>query len=113
MLLQRAVEEITGEPLDQFMEASLFERAHMNSSGYVWNDRIAKAFVPVFTADGGITKPKPFTTAVAASSLYTNVADYPMCPSAAKRLIENASIGIAVVPSTTRSATMAPTIGPS
>jgi len=76
VLLQRVVEAITGEPLDQFMESRLFERAHMERSGYVWNDRVAKEFVPAFAADGKAAKTKEFTAPIAASSLYTSAADY-------------------------------------
>ena len=76
VLLQRVIETITGESLDTFMDARLFERAHMNHSGYVWNDRIAKESVPVFAADGRAVGSKPFTAPIAASSLYTSAADY-------------------------------------
>ncbi|MEO7156925.1 MAG: serine hydrolase domain-containing protein [Vicinamibacterales bacterium] len=76
VLLQRAIEAITEEPLDKFMDARLFKRAHMNRSAYVWNDRIAKAFVPGFAADGKAVETTPFTAPVAASSLYTSAADY-------------------------------------
>jgi CubicO group peptidase (beta-lactamase class C family) len=40
--LQAAVTQLTGRPIEQFMQANVFEPFGMGSSGYVWGDRLER-----------------------------------------------------------------------
>jgi CubicO group peptidase (beta-lactamase class C family) len=76
VLLQRAVEAITGEPLDRFMTAQVFKPLAMDHSDYVWNERIAQNLLPGTKANGAPRATKDLTKPIAAFSLYTSAADY-------------------------------------
>jgi CubicO group peptidase (beta-lactamase class C family) len=76
VLLQRAVEAVTGEPLDRFMTAQVFKPQAMEHSDYVWSARIAQNLVTGTKANGAPRAPWDFTKPVAAFSLYTSAADY-------------------------------------
>ncbi|WP_166894324.1 serine hydrolase domain-containing protein [Massilia sp. CCM 8734] len=76
VLLQRAVEAITGQRLDQFMRAQVFTPLGMTHSDYAWSERIAPNLMPGTKANGapraGLTLNEPN----AAFSLHTSAADY-------------------------------------
>lgn len=76
MLLQRAVETFTGQPLDAFMRSQVFEPLSMTSSAYTWGANSGTALVPAMAADRTRRKLKPFVVPVAPTSLYTSAADY-------------------------------------
>jgi CubicO group peptidase (beta-lactamase class C family) len=76
VLLQRAVEAVTGEQLDQFMATQVFKPLGMSHSDYVWNQRLDRNLVPAMTSDGKAIKPWHFKTPIAAATLYTSVEDY-------------------------------------
>jgi len=76
VLLQRAVEAVTGQPLDQFMTSHVFEPLAMNHSSFVWNERIARTVLPGRKANGTPRSTTDLKTPNAAFSLYTTAADY-------------------------------------
>lgn len=76
LVLQRAVEAITGRPLDVFMRSQVFEPLSMQNSAYAWSANSGLALVPAMAADGTKRKLKPFAIPVAPTSLYTSAGDY-------------------------------------
>ena len=76
MLLQRAVESVTGQPLDGFMRDQVFAPLDMRHSDYVWNASLAGSIVPGTKANGAARKTIGMTSPVAAFSLHTSAADY-------------------------------------
>lgn len=74
VLLQRAVEAITGQPLDQWMADHMFGPLAMRHSSYVWSERIAP--LPGTKANGAPRATRKVATPVAAFSLYTTAEDY-------------------------------------
>lgn len=76
LLLQRAVEAVTGQPLDQFMATTVFAPLGMDHSGFVWNERIAQDLLPGTKADGSAKKTVTITAPIAAFSLHTSAGDY-------------------------------------
>ena len=75
-LLQRAVEAITGQPLDQFMRSAVFKPLGMEDSDYVLNPRLARSLVPGTKVNGAPRTTLALRTPVAAFSLCTTAADY-------------------------------------
>ncbi len=76
MLLQQAVETVTGLPLDQFMAAEVFKPLGMNRSSFIWNAQLSPSLMPGTKANGAARATAPMMTPVAAFSLYTTAADY-------------------------------------
>lgn len=76
VLLQRAVEAVTGEPLDQYMQAHVFRPLDMRRSSYVWNEDIARDLQPGTKANGAPRRTIALEAANAAFSLYTSASDY-------------------------------------
>jgi CubicO group peptidase (beta-lactamase class C family) len=76
VLLQRAVEAVTSEPLDQFMTSQVFTPLAMNHSDYLWNERIAQNLLPGTKANGAPRATMDLRKPNAAFSLYTTAADY-------------------------------------
>lgn len=76
VLLQRAVEAITGEPLDRFMTAQVFKPLAMDNSDYVWSERTAQGLLPGTKANGAPRATMVLKNPIAAYSLYTSAADY-------------------------------------
>lgn len=76
VLLQRAVEKITGLPLDRFMADYVFTPLGMENSGYVWEQRLASTLLPGSKANGKSRATVPLAEPNAAFSLYTTAADY-------------------------------------
>ena len=75
-LLQRAVEAVTGEPLDRFMTAQVFKPLAMHRSSFVWTESIAQDLLPGTKANGIARATLDLTTPNAAFSLYNSAADY-------------------------------------
>lgn len=75
-LLQRAVEAVTGEPLDRFMTAQVLKPLAMHRSSFVWTESIAQDLLPGTKANGTARATLDLTTPNAAFSLYTSAADY-------------------------------------
>jgi CubicO group peptidase (beta-lactamase class C family) len=76
VLLQRAVEAVTGKPLDAFMAAEVFQPLAMNHSAFVWNEDIAPRLLPGTKANGTPRSTPALRRPVAAFSLHTTAADY-------------------------------------
>lgn len=76
VLLQRAVEAVTGEQLDRFMTAQVFKPQAMDHSDYVWNARFEQNILPGTKANGAPRAPWNFKTPIAPVTLYTSAADY-------------------------------------
>ena len=76
VLLQRAVEVITGQPLDQFMENQVFKPLAMNHSSYIWTEKMAQTMLPGTKANGTARTTLTLKKPVAAFTLHTTAADY-------------------------------------
>ena len=76
VLLQRAVEAITGQALDLFMNEQVFVPLGMQHSAYAWDEAMAPDFLPGTKANGSPRKTLKLTTPFAAFTLYTSAADY-------------------------------------
>lgn len=76
VLLQRAVEALTGEPLDRFMASHVFQPLGMDHSSYVWKDELAHQVVPGTKANGAPRTTLQLKQPIAAFSLYTSAEDY-------------------------------------
>jgi CubicO group peptidase (beta-lactamase class C family) len=76
VLLQRAVEAVTGQPLDQVMRAQVFAPLGMERSDYVRSERVLSGFVPGTKADGSPRETIEMTRPNAAFSLQTTAGDY-------------------------------------
>jgi len=75
VLLQRVVEVITNEKLDDFMRHQLFEPLGMSNTEFRWDKRFAATVVPGMSSSG---RPRQlvFPEAIAPASLYTTAKDY-------------------------------------
>ena len=76
VLLQRAVEAVTGEPLNRFMHAQLFAPLEMHDSSFIMDAEIAGKLLPGSKANGRPRSTMQFHQPIAAFSLYTSAADY-------------------------------------
>lgn len=76
VLLQTAVEAITGVRLDAFMREQVFAPLGMEHSDYAWSQRLESGYVPGTTAHGRSLALRHFRAPVAAYSLYTSAQDY-------------------------------------
>lgn len=76
MLLQRAVEAVTAQPLDRFMASHIFQPLAMTRSGYVLTEPSAQHLLPGTKANGKPRSTLDWTTPVAAASLFTTASDY-------------------------------------
>lgn len=76
VLLQRVVEEVTGENFDEFMKRQVFDPLGMTRSAYTRNAALEMYIVPGSTRDGVSYVPFPFRVPVSAFTLYTSARDY-------------------------------------
>ncbi len=70
MLLQRVVESITNEGLDDFMQHRVFDPLGMSNTAFLWKPQFADVFIP------GMPRYVEITKALAPLSLHTSVNDY-------------------------------------
>lgn len=70
MLLQRVVESITSQGLDDFMRHRLFDPLGMSNTAFRWKPQVADAFVP------GLPRYMEIPEALAPFSLHTSAKDY-------------------------------------
>ncbi len=73
-LLQLIVEETSGQSFNEFMTSNLFAPLNMTSSTYVLNDSLKSGLCAFYHADQTMA-PHYYYTALAATSLYTSLAD--------------------------------------
>ncbi len=76
VLLQRAVEAVTGQSLEQVMTLQVFAPLAMTGSSYVLTERVTQNLVQGTKANGAARKTVDFARPSAAFSLYTSAADY-------------------------------------
>jgi CubicO group peptidase (beta-lactamase class C family) len=76
VLLQRAVEAITRQPLDEFARAEVFGPLAMSQSDFVRSERITPRLMPGSKANGAPRSTFDMQSPVAAFSLYTSATDY-------------------------------------
>lgn len=73
-LLQLIVEETSGQSFNEFMTSNIFTPLNMNSSTYILHDSLNNRLCEFYNADK-TTAPHYYYTALAATSLYTSLAD--------------------------------------
>ena len=73
-LLQLIVEERSGQSFNEFMTSNLFTPLNMNSSTYILNDSLNSRLCEFYNADK-TTTPHYYYTSLAATSLYSSLAD--------------------------------------
>ena len=76
VLLQRAVERVMQQPLDELMQTLVFAPLGMDHSGYRWTPRLDERLLPGTRVDGVVRQQVRLDPPVAAYSLYTTVGDY-------------------------------------
>jgi CubicO group peptidase (beta-lactamase class C family) len=78
-LLQRAIEKITGQSLEEWMHQTIFEPLGMHHSSFVWKPEYQPNFALGFYEDGKQLRPDDLTNfkyPLAAATLYTTLDDY-------------------------------------
>tara|TARA_R110002051_G_scaffold290773_1_gene354462 strand:- start:87885 stop:89186 length:1302 start_codon:yes stop_codon:yes gene_type:complete len=73
-LLQLLIEEVTGQSFAYYMKHNIFEPMGMHKSSYVWDAAIGDNLVQFYNTDGTTAKHYSYTS-LAATSLYTSLAD--------------------------------------
>ncbi len=73
-LLQLIVEETSGQSFNEFMTSNVFTPLNMNRSTYILNDSLNSRLCEFYNADK-TTAPHYYYTSLAATSLYTSLAD--------------------------------------
>ncbi len=76
VLLQRAVEAVTGERLDRFMASQVFKPLDMENSSFVRNEQTAQNLLPGTKPNGVPRKKMEFQNPIAAFTLTTTASDY-------------------------------------
>ncbi len=76
LYLQRAVESISGEPLDTFVRHAVFTPLGMTHSSFVWWPAYAGKALSGHTRAGSAQPVAQYTQALAPSTLYTTLDDY-------------------------------------
>lgn len=76
VLLQKAVEKITGKPLNDYMQEAVFSPLGMKHSSYVWKPEFETETAIGHNVDGTVAKLFKAQEANAAASLTTTVDDY-------------------------------------
>lgn len=76
VFLQKTVERVMGQPLDEVMRKTVFEPLGMTSSSYVWLDSFDRRKATGHNPAGAATARRRPVEANAASSLQTTVGDY-------------------------------------
>ena len=74
--LQKVVEQLTNQPLDQYMKAAVFEPLGMTDSSLVWMDRYDAMKATGHNSGGAPTSKRKPPKANAAASLQTTARDY-------------------------------------
>lgn len=72
--MQLIVEETSGQSFNEFMTSGLFTPLNMNSSTYILDDSLKSRLCEFYSADK-TTAPHHYYTSLAATSLYTSLAD--------------------------------------
>ena len=73
-LLQLLVEEVSGQSFADYMSETIFKPLNMDQSSYIWVDSLGFELAQFYNKDGA-TAPHFRYTSLAATSLYTSLAD--------------------------------------
>lgn len=73
-LLQLLIEEVSGQPFQEYMDAEVFQPLQMHHSAFATSDLEDAKKASIYKDDGTIRSPRKFT-ALAAASLFTCAAD--------------------------------------
>ena len=73
-LLQLLVEETSGQSFNEFMKDNMFKPLNMTSSTYIWNDSLNNRLCEFYHSNNTLA-PHLYYTSLAATSLYTSLAD--------------------------------------
>jgi CubicO group peptidase (beta-lactamase class C family) len=76
VLLQRVLETITGQALDEHLRQALFEPLAMHNSSFVWREPLRAWAVAGTSASGAAVRPDRFGRPLAAATLYSTASDY-------------------------------------
>ena len=76
LYLQRVIEQITGQPLDLFMERTVFLPLGMRSSSFVWQEKYEQLKATGHKASGVVAERRRPAVPRAPSSLHTTAVDY-------------------------------------
>jgi CubicO group peptidase (beta-lactamase class C family) len=90
ILLQRVVERITGRPLDEWIEATVFDPFGMRHSSFIWKPAFRANAAIGFDPSGNAERANAYPHAVAPATLYTTVDDYGLF---LQRLLDGDAIG--------------------
>ncbi len=74
-LLQLLIEEVSGRSFNDYMKETIFEPLNMKNSSFIWSDSSDLRLSTFYVGDTLTIAPHYKYTALAAASLYTNVAD--------------------------------------
>jgi CubicO group peptidase (beta-lactamase class C family) len=74
--LQKVIEKITQQPLQEFMNQSVFRPLKLDSSSFTWSDRFQARLSQGFDSDGAPSPREKYLHANAAYTLYTSISDY-------------------------------------
>jgi CubicO group peptidase (beta-lactamase class C family) len=76
LFLQRAMEEITGQPLDRLADERLFDPLGLTRTSFVWTEAIEADLASGHRDDGSFKERTRYRTPNAAYSLYTTPGEY-------------------------------------
>ncbi len=74
-LLQLVIEEVSGQSFNDYMTEAVFKPLKMDQSSFHWSDSSSLHLATFYNSDSSIA-PHYKYTALAAASLYTNIADF-------------------------------------
>lgn len=104
LYLQKAVEQSTGESLENLVTRSILAPARMTRSSFSWSVAYANDFATGYDATGAAVEPKRFARPVATLAFYTSLREYAqfitylMATSPAQRAHESA-VSLMLAPS--------------
>ena len=90
ILLQRVVERITGQPLDEWIAETVFEPLGMRHSSFIWKPAFRSNAAIGFDRSGDAERANQYPHAVAPATLYTTLDDYGLF---LQRLLDGDAIG--------------------
>jgi CubicO group peptidase (beta-lactamase class C family) len=90
ILLQRVVERITGQPLEEWVETTVFEPLGMGHSSFIWKPAFRSNAAIGFDSSGDAERANAYPHAVAPATLYTTLDDYSRF---LQRLLDGDAIG--------------------
>src|SRR5574338_100598 len=74
--LQRVVEKITNQSLEDYAKENLFDKLGLNSTSFVWNEKYDNQIATGHNVDGKCNERKKYVHSNAAYSLYTTAVEY-------------------------------------